>query len=104
MPQTTDVPYDTTPDPAFVAGVVAFPWQPWVPQGMQIGWVASGECPRCHHTMAVYRRRVRGFLPPRAISLACNCAADHPNRPADLRQGCGQFGAVEPRQWPLPGD
>ena len=103
MPQTTAIPYDMTPDPDFVTGVVAFPWQAWESHGVQIGWVAFGDCPRCHHAMAVYRRRAGGLLPRRKIKASCNCLEYHPNRPPDVHQGCGQSGAVDPRRWPLPG-
>lgn len=91
--------YDSAPDPAFSQGVTHFPWLPWKENGVQIGWVAAGDCPRCGHLMAVYRRRIRGVDRSSSITAACNCVQPHGGRPVGTRQGCGQSAVVNLSTW-----
>jgi hypothetical protein len=91
--------YDPTPDPAFPPGVTRFPWVPWEEHGVQIGWVAAGECPHCGHLMAVYRRTIRDVEPSSSITATCNCVQPHSGRPAGTRQGCGQSAVVDLSTW-----
>jgi hypothetical protein len=93
-------PYDSTPDPAFEAGVKKFAWQAWMRGTVQIGWLATGSCPRCGHTMAAYRRRAIGLQPGRGFSVSCNCTSAHPGRPEGVTQGCGQSAYIAPDAWP----
>jgi hypothetical protein len=94
--------YDPTPDPAFARDVTRFPWVAWVQSGVQIGWVASGECPHCGHLIAVYRRRVRGVRPTSTISATCNCVQPHGGRPEGVKQGCGQSAVLDLSEWSAP--
>jgi hypothetical protein len=99
---TTD--YNPTPDPSFSPGVKRFSWRPWEQDGVQIGWVAAGNCPHCGHLMAVYRRIVRAARPSSSITATCNCTEPHTGRPASVRQGCGQSATIDLSGWEGPSE
>ncbi len=89
------LPYRTALDPRFAEGVRRFVWQPWMSGVARIGSLAAGPCPVCGHTMAVYRRKVRGDR----IIVACNCQGEHSDRPDGVAQGCGQRTVMDLRSW-----
>jgi hypothetical protein len=93
--------FNSTPDPTFAEAVERFPWRKWDESGVQVGWVAAGDCPACGHVMALYRRSVRRRRPRGAVSIraTCNCLEPHPGRPEGVRQGCGQSALLDLATW-----
>lgn len=85
--------YERTTPQSWIDDVASWPWQEWTINGTLVGWVKTGECPRCRHPIAVYQEIVYGVLPSLVVAT-CNCEEAHPGRPADLKQGCGQHGRV----------
>jgi hypothetical protein len=96
-----DMPYETKLQDGWADKVAALDWAPWTRGPVQLGWVASGPCPRCGHLLAVYQRRVLGALPSddAVVKAACNCTESHPGRPESRVQGCGQEARIPLSQW-----
>ena len=96
-----DVPYETKLQDGWVEKVAALDWVPWKRDQVQLGWVASGPCPRCGHLLAIYQRRVLGALlsDDDVVKAACNCTESHSGRPEGRVQGCGQEARIPLSQW-----
>jgi hypothetical protein len=97
-----DLPYDTALQDGWAAQVAALDWQAWRRGRVQLGWVATGACPRCGHRLAIYRRRVLGALPDdeeAMVRAECNCVERHPSRPEGRTQGCGQAAQIPLSRW-----
>lgn len=96
-----ELPYETDLQDGWIENVAALEWTPWKRGETQLGWVATGPCPRCAHRLAIYRRRVLGALPDDEVVVRaeCNCIERHPGRPAGRTQGCGQAARVPLSGW-----
>ncbi len=90
--------WDPTPMPGWREEVSSWPWEVWNDGGGRPeGWLKSGPCPRCGHTMSAYSRSVNiGVAEDSAgnITARCNCEYPHKLRPDDIAGGCGQQAAI----------
>ncbi len=94
------VSWDPTPAAGWGDTVDSWTWGDWLtPKGTRLGWVKSGVCPRCGHTIAVYQQAVVQFAVARAVEdvmALCNCALPHPLRPpSESVVGCGQHAEIK---------
>jgi hypothetical protein len=86
----TELGWDTRVPDGWASGVAEWDWQDWRGDGdLHLGWRKWGPCPRCGHTMAVYRYAVRTILPVSNVDARCNCQEAHPGRPVEADGGCG---------------
>ena len=90
--------YSSTPDPAFAKGIRTFAWEDWVVDHVKVGRLASGPCPRCGHTIALYRDIVLGLDGSPWYEALCNCDETHKGRPSD-KTGCGQSAQLDLTGW-----
>ncbi|WP_405430732.1 hypothetical protein [Micromonospora sp. NBC_00617] len=90
-PVSSPLPYAEVTDEAYATQAAAG----FRPQEFEFAVVLSGRCPRCGHPSTttlvdeVYRKDATA-PDPGYRTLLCECAAEHPGRPAGLR-GCGAY-------------
>jgi hypothetical protein len=103
MPDGTE-DWDDSPFAGWSEAVQTWPWEEWNEGGgRQEGWVKSGPCPRCGHTIAIYQEIVVYINPPPAgyveyVDACCNCGFKHTGRAPDAPcEGCGPSARIKAR-------
>ena len=96
---TEEKPWLKQEDATWADEVAAWDW-------LDIGireWEKSGQCPGCDHGMKVEQSGTYVGLPAaeakgadRDFYARCNCGEEHPGRPAEIKQGCGRWGLINP--------
>jgi hypothetical protein len=101
MTASAEMSYDSdTLVPGWIETVESWHWEDWLTdKGSRIGWVRSGSCPRCQHTMADWQETVIVEEITRSTDNRhvawCNCQMTHTGRSdSDKHRGCGQHGRV----------
>lgn len=92
-----NVRYDTVTSQEWLTAVSRWGWAEWRNGDQLLGWRKVGECPRCHHQIALYQEIVYGILPVDAavdVDVVCNCEYTHEGRPDSVSAGCGQHGRI----------
>lgn len=95
---TEALQWDDAENPGWIEAVESWDWTDWKIENEFVGWVKSGPCPRCDHTIAIYQEVHVYALPldsPTRVRAGCNCQHKHDGRPSDdPLKGCGSHGTV----------